>query len=121
MWWCLQWFHGNYICECQNAGTRVSGGSLKAGFIKNTKTFNTWIRTKHIAADMQHVLNLVLKIQIMSTHIDTTPSGIRKHFTNVNKLKEIRHAYCGYDFFAYGPVKMISIAKSKYSSRRCCK
>ena len=47
----------------------------------------------------------------MSTHIDTTPSGIRKHFTNVNKLKEIRHAYCGYDFFANGPVKMISTGK----------
>ena len=62
------------------AEAKASGCLLKAGFIKNTKTFNPWIRTKLITIDMQHMLNQVLKIQISSTHKDSTPSAILKHF-----------------------------------------
>ena len=93
------------------AEAKASGCLLKAGFIKNTKTFNPWIRTKLITIDMQHMLNQVLKIQISSTHKDSTPSAILKHFKNVNKLKEITRRDYGYDFFANGPVKMINTGK----------
>lgn len=60
---------------------------------------------------MQHMLNQIMNIQIFSTHKDSTASKIRKHFNNVNKLKEIRHTDYGYGFFANGPVKMISTGK----------
>lgn len=46
----FNWVHGDYICKNHNAETKVSGGCIKARSIKNTKTFNTLIRTKHIAA-----------------------------------------------------------------------
>ena len=92
---------GDYICERQNAETKGSGSRLKTGFIKNTKTFNRWIRTRHIAVDMQALLNNVLKIKVaVSTHKDSTPSGIRRHAENVEKLKNtVRNDY-QYDFFA---------------------
>ena len=80
--------HGDYICERKNTETKSAGVRLKAGFIKNTKTFNRWVRTRHIAADMQTLMNETLKIKVSSTHKDSTPSGIRKHSENVQKLKE---------------------------------
>ena len=107
----FNWVDGDYICKCQKNRDWSFSGRLKAGFIKKTKTFKTWIRTKHIAGDMQHMLNQIMNIQILSTHKDSTASKIRKHFNNVNKLKEIRHTDCGYGFFANGPVKMISTGK----------
>lgn len=47
----------------------------------------------------------------MSTNQDSKPSRTHKHFNNVNKLHETRHTDFGYDFFANGTVKMISIGK----------
>ena len=47
----------------------------------------------------------------MSTNQDSTPSRTHKHFNNVNKLQKIRLTDFGYDFFANGTVKMISIGK----------
>ena len=58
----LNSIHGDYICEHHNAEAKASRGLLKKGFVRNSKTFNTWIRTNHIAADMQQVLNQVLNI-----------------------------------------------------------
>ena len=60
---------------------------------------------------MQHVLNQVLNIQMSSTNEDSTPSEIRRHFINVNKLKEITRTNYIYNFFANGLVKVISTGK----------
>ena len=72
---------------------------MKAGFIKNTKAFNMWVRTRHIAAEMQNLLNKVLKIKISSIHKDSAPSGMRRHKENVKKLKEIIRTTYKYVFF----------------------
>ena len=66
----MNFVHGDISVHLSTPETKTSGSHLKAGFIKNAKTFNTWIRTKHIAADIQHVLNQVLKIQISKYHTD---------------------------------------------------
>ena len=103
---------GDYICERQNAETKGTGSHLKAGFIKNTKIFNRYSRTRHIAVSMQALLNNVLKIKIApSTHKDSTPSGLRRHADNVGKLKSmIRNDY-QYQFFANEQLKAITTGK----------
>ena len=103
---------GDYICERQNAEAKHSGSRSKAGFMKNTAGFNTWIRTRHIAIEMQTFLETTLGMKVKpSAHRDTTPSGIRRHCENVLKLKNVVRNDYKYDFFGDGPVKAITSGK----------
>ena len=45
--------HGDYICEWQNGEIKGSGGPIKGVLNNSTTTFNTWLRTRHIGAEMQ--------------------------------------------------------------------
>ena len=103
---------GNYIRKRQNAETKGSGSCLKAGFIKNTETFNRWTRTRNIAVGMQTLLNNVLKIKMApSTHKCSTPSGMRRHVENMKKLKNMVRNDYHYDFFANEPLKATTTGK----------
>ena len=105
-------FPGDYICERQNAEAKHSGSRSKAGFMKNTTGFNTWIRTKHIAIEMQTFLEKTLGVKVApSTHKDSTPLGKRRHCENVVKLKNVIRNDYKYDFLSDGPLKAITSGK----------
>ena len=79
--------HGDYICVRQNADTKSSGGPIKSGIGTSNKAFNTWIRTRDTGVEMQNELKKVLNIKTNSKAKDSTPSGFRRHRTNVQNLK----------------------------------
>ena len=57
---------------------------------------------------MQNALRKVLNIKTSSSSKDSTPSGFRRHTTNVERLKNVsRHSY-KYDFFDNGPARVIT-------------
>ena len=45
--------HGDYICERQNGEKKRSGGPIKGVLSNSTTTYNTWLRTRRIGAEMQ--------------------------------------------------------------------
>ena len=103
--------HGDYICERQNADTKSSGGPIKSGIGTSTKSFNTWLRTRHIGVELQGELKKMLNIKTNSTSKDSTASGFRRHRTNVQNLKKVIRIAYKYNFFDHGAARGISTGK----------
>ena len=102
---------GDYICERQNSDTKSAEGPIKSGLGTNISNFNNWIRTRHVAVDMQNMLRKILHIKTSSIHKNSTSGGIQRHTSNVGKLKDITRSTYKYDFFAKGPVRAITTGK----------
>ena len=103
---------GDYICERQNSDTKSAEGPIKSGLGANISNFNNWIRTRHVAIDMQNMLRKILHIKTSSIHIDSTSGGIQRHTSKVGKLKDITRSTYKYDFFAKGPVRAITTGET---------
>ena len=79
-------------------------------FSNSTSTFNTWLRTRHIGAEMQKELKNIMHIKTYSAHRESTPFGIRKHAEKVKKLKKSARETFNFDLFD-GPARSISTGK----------
>ena len=74
----------------------------------SVKTFNTWIRTRHIGIEMQNELKKVLNIKTSSPSRDSTPAGFRRHSRNVENLKNVTRTSYKYNFFDNGAARVIA-------------